>query len=84
MESLVYYYSEQIEEDDGEGQYRSPLKTKVKPRLEVLFTNYQSPVAIAESEFQEKFIVLSDKQKIHLSDKYQSFQLKDYRYQAKK
>jgi hypothetical protein len=84
LESLVYYYSEQIEEDDGDGQYLSPLKTKVKPRLEVLFTNYQAPVTIAESEFQDKSIVLNDKHKINLLDKYKTFQLKDYRYQTKK
>ena len=84
LESLIYYYSEQIEEDDGEGQYLSPIKTKVKPRLEVLFSNYQAPVVIAESEFQEKLIVLNDKQKINLLDKYKTFQIKDYRYQAKK
>ncbi|MBI3518104.1 MAG: hypothetical protein HY062_01935 [Bacteroidetes bacterium] len=84
LESLVYYYSEQIEEDDGDGQYLAPLKTKVKPRLEVLFTNYQAPITIAESEFQEKLIVLNDKEKINLLDKYKAFQLKDYRYQAKK
>lgn len=84
LESLVYYYSEQIEEDDGDGQYLSPLKTKVKPRLEVLFSNYQAPVTISESEFQEKSIVLNDKQKINLLDKYKAFQLKDYRYQTKK
>lgn len=84
LESLIYYYSEQIEEDDGDGQYLSPLKTKVKPRLEVLFSNYQAPVTISESEFQEKSIVLNDKQKINLLDKYKTFQLKDYRYQTKK
>lgn len=84
LESLVYYYSEQIEEDDGDGQYITPIKTKVKPRLEVLFTNYQAPIVIAESEFQEKSIVLNDKQKINLLDKYKAFQLKDYRYQEKK
>lgn len=84
LQSLVYYYSEQTEDDDGDGEYTTPIKTKVKPRLEVIFSNYQTPIAIAESEFYEKLVVLNGNQKINLLDKYKAFQVKDYRYQAKK
>lgn len=84
LEKLVYYYSEQTEKDYGDGEEQKPVVVKIKPRLEIVFFNYQIPANINESEFSDKSVVLAANSKITLLNKYKVYQLKDYRLQEKK
>lgn len=84
LEKLIYYYSEQIEKDYGNGGDELPMEFKVKPRLEVVFFNYIIPAKITETEFTDKSIVLADNRKVTLLEKYKTFQIKDYRFKGKK
>lgn len=82
FQALVYYYSEQTEENYDNPEVYKPTLTKVKPRLEILFTNYLYPVQATDSEFQDKLIVLQNN-KVDLLGKYKNYQVKDYRLQSK-
>lgn len=84
LEKLVYYYSEQTEKEYGDGGDEKPYETTMKPRLEIIFSNYMIPAKINEAEFTDKSIVLADNKKVTLLEKYKSFQVKDYRFQEKK
>jgi hypothetical protein len=81
---LTYYYSEQAEHNDEENNFEKNRAVKIKPRLEITFSNFQIPANYAESEFDEGGIVTKEKQKISLKPAYSTFRLIDYRLQAKK
>lgn len=81
VDRLVYYYSEQTEKDYGDGENEKAIEFKMKPRLEIAFTNYVIQGKITETEFTDKSIVLADNRKVILLDKYKAFQVKDYRLQ---
>lgn len=79
VEKLIYYYSERSEKDYLESDEDSKTDLKIKPRLEVEFTAYQSPTKFTENEFTEKSIVINDNRKVALLDRYRAYQVKDYR-----
>ncbi len=80
-EGLTYYYQEQITRADGEGEDK---EIKMKPRLEIRFSDYQVPAKYTESEFSERGILVHEKGKLNLTAAYRNFRLLDYRLQAKK
>jgi len=83
LETLVYFHSERVEKDYGDGEDQQPIDVKVKPRLEIIFSDYQVSVKANESEFTEKSIAFHDNRMVSLPDKYKSYKVKDYRTDEK-
>ncbi len=79
LEKLTYYYAEQTEKDYGDDFSKKPSETKMKPRLEIIFSNYQVPAIVKDSDFNDKSIVIASNNKVELLEKYKVYQLKDYR-----
>lgn len=84
LEQSVYYYSEQTENEYPDEGGQPTIGFKVKPRLEIEFTEYKYPVAFKESEFSELAFVVPERNKITATNKYRTYHLIDYRYKAKK
>jgi hypothetical protein len=80
LEKLVFYYSEQTEEQYPNTGSPRPVEIKTKPRLEIAFSAYEVPAKITEADFVEKNIVMTDPKKIILLNNYKSYRVKDYRH----
>lgn len=83
MTGLTYYYSEQIEKEDGDGRYKTPIDVKIKPRLEITFFDYQVPANYADAEFSGRDVLTNGKGKPNLTASYKDYRLLDYRSQTK-
>lgn len=85
LERLTFYYSEQDNTANEYGQ-ESPEKKgeKMKPRLEILFFGYEVPANYSKSEFEDSWVVVSEKGKVHLTGAYKNYRLLDYRLQSDK
>lgn len=84
LERLVYYYSERTEEEYPEEGGKPVTETKIKPRMEIEFSNYKSPVRFSNSAFSEKpFIDLSGG-KTRSSATLKDYKIIDYRLKANK
>lgn len=81
LEKLIYYYSEQDDKDFGgdtdDGHF--PITSKIKPRLEILFSKYQYPIKVSSNDFEIKGILLAENRKVTLNESYKSYSVKDYR-----
>jgi hypothetical protein len=83
LDKLVYYYAEQTEKDYGDGDVEAAREWKIKPRLEIDFSNYLVPSRTAANEFTDNSIILTEGKKVSLAGKYRSFVVKDYRFEKK-
>lgn len=83
LDKLTYFYAEQTEKEYGDGEDEKPSEKKVKPRLEIIFSQYMSPANTKESEFTDQAILVNNSNKITLLNKYKSYQVNDYRTPAK-
>lgn len=81
LDKLVYFYSEQEDKDYGgeTDDGHLPITSKIKPRLEVVFSKYQYPIKANSNDFEIKGLVLADNRKISLNDNFKSYSVKDYR-----
>lgn len=83
LTKLIYYYAEQTEREYGDGENEKPFDTKVKPRLEIDFLEYTSPLKIQDDEFNDRAILIAANNKVTTLDKYKNYQVKDYRQPKK-
>lgn len=82
LETLVYYYSEQVEKIYDENSERG-REVKMKPRLEITFSAYQVPAKHVAFEFSERSVLVQENGKISLTGEYKNYRLLDYRVSKK-
>jgi hypothetical protein len=78
--ALKYFYSQEVQKDEEDEN-----SVKGKPRMEISFTGYQTNLKFNyETEFSEKNYLKEEKGKLSLKSNYKGYELKDYRFSAKK
>jgi hypothetical protein len=77
---ITYYYDKEVQEDEDD-----PASLKGRPRMEIVFSGYQLNVKFDyDKEFSEKKYLEEKTGKIILNKEYRNFEVKDYRFDAKK
>ncbi|MES2680892.1 MAG: hypothetical protein V4635_13455 [Bacteroidota bacterium] len=83
-EQLTYYYSEQVEKHAGDLPEQRNKEIRMKPRLEVRFTDYRIPADHTASVFSERSILTRDEGKLKPATAFRDYRILDYRKQEKK
>ena len=79
LEDLKFYYSSQENKEDEQENVEKNMTTKLKPRLEIVFYDYQVPAQYSQSEFSDPQITVGENGKIDLKGDYREYRLLDYR-----
>jgi len=76
---MKYYYSKELKDE------KEDKTVTGKPRLEVVFSNYQTNVKFNyDKDFSEKQFIKEEGKKIIPIGSYSKYEFKDYRYNVKK
>lgn len=84
LESVVFFYAEQIEKIDSENKTEQ-LEKKIKPRLEINLFDFEVPLRYKDTDFSEKAILQKNQEKnFFLTEAYAGYRMLDYRTYSKK
>src|SRR5690606_34756188 len=79
LERLTFFYSTQDDEVNGQENDGKSVTTIIKPRLEIIFYDYQAPVKYSPSDFEDPQISVREDGRIDLEGDYKDYRLLDYR-----